>query len=138
MPTESTFRDAALALDQIALGADELLLPTRAALGPDVLQGGAFTADVQRLVERTAATAQQVAAACRDAATECRRRADACHAYWQEVARWETADERYGRLLRAWEGRQRAHLDDQIANPPAGPRPTSPGPRPQPPYGWIG
>lgn len=137
MPTESTFRDAALALDQIALGADELLRPTRAASGPDVLSGGAFTADVDRLLDRTEATAAQVASTCRDAADECRRRADACHAYWQQVHRWEVADERYARQLQEWQGRQRARVDDPLANPAVGPRPTSPGPRPVPAYGWI-
>ncbi len=138
MPTETTFHNAAQALDQIAVGADELLHPTDAAFTPDVLSGGRFTTDVRRAIDRTAATAGQVAEACRNAAAECRRRADACRAYAHDVQTWEATDERYAQALRLWQGRQLAHVDDPLNAPAPGARPASPGPRPQAAYGWIG
>lgn len=137
MPTETTFRTAAIALDRLATDTDDLARPVDAAFTPVVLRGGRFTDDVRRVIDRSAAAAAHAAAACREAAAECRHRAEVCHAFDAELRTWEAADERYGLELRRWEANQRALAENPQQAPAPGP-PRAPGSRPRPAYGWIG
>lgn len=136
MPTQATFLAAASALDEVADDAEQLIPPVQRALTPDVLRGGLFTDEVHRAVDDADLTARVVAGNCRNAADECRVRAHACELYWQEVAQWEAATDRYVRQLRAWQNRRLAQLNDPTL-PDPGPHPRSPGPQPAKLYDWI-
>ncbi len=136
MPYASEFHQAALAFDDEAIEADGLHAPMSGALGPDVLTGGALTADVSALVNLAGLDNATNAGSLRELAEECRRRALLVESAAENYRLWNRAMTRHDISLSSWRADYQRWSDDPDAHAYPGSAPTAP-PRPVPPHNWI-
>ncbi len=132
MPTAEQFEQAKVRFFVLADDTEELLRPTRRAIGPDVLKGGKLTADVNGFIDATGGILDSIAESLRELARECRKRAEECRqaaaardAFLAASAEYDTAMVEHGE-------RSAAYAADATAGNP-GPAPTAPTPPPKPP-----
>lgn len=133
MPYASEFRAAAQVFDAEADTIVEVSASLPRLIGPDVLQGGRLTADVEALVDDAVLDATSDAEALRSLADECRWRAEQCDAAEAAYAQYQSA-------MSAWSVAESQWRVDHAAMAEAGeflPPPPAAPTRPTIPYDWI-
>lgn len=132
MPTEQEFEEAKVRFFIAADDAEELLRPTRQAMGPDVLKGGRLTEAVKNFIDSTGGRLGSVAEALRELGRECRKRAEECRQAAAARDAYEAAltDHRAAAAEHVDRAAERL-LDPTLPDP--GPAPTAPTPPPAPP-----
>ncbi len=133
MPYASEFRAAARVFDEEADAIVGVSATLPGLIGPDVLQGGRLTAEVEALVDDAVLDAAADAEALRTLAEECRWRAEQC-----DLAEAAFAD--YRAALADWnraEARWRVdHANAAEAGGVLPPPPSAPS-QPRIPYDWV-
>lgn len=136
MPFAADFRAAAVVLDDEAATTDGLPATLAGAVGPDVLIGGALTADTNALVDTTGLDCTTDAETLRDLAVECRRRAEVCDDAAAALEAWGTAMWRHENAMSTWRADYRNWERDGQAFDHPGTAPSAPT-RPTPPFDWV-
>ncbi len=135
MPFAAEFRSAAGTFDVEADEVEGLHVPMDAALSPDVLTGGALTADTNSLVDDAQLDGTSDATVLRDLAEECRRRAEICDQALADFQAYQAALSQHDREVTSWRADNRRHQADPDA-PPPGRFPSRPR-APQPAHSWV-
>ena len=132
MPTAEQFDEAKTRFFVLADETEELVRPTRRAMGPDVLTGGTLTDDVDGFIDATGVRLDSVAESLRELARECRKRAEECRQAAAARDVFLAAGVEHTSSLAQHQERTAAYALDPAAGNP-GPPPTAPKPPPKPP-----
>lgn len=135
MPTAEEFRAAADIFSDQADAIEDLPASLRARMGPDVLQGGVLTADVETLLDDAATDTAIDVATLGELAEECRWRAEQCDLAEARYDRYVADLAAHERALAQWRVDNPPSWEDELLQPMTLP-PVAPV-RPTPPHDWI-
>jgi len=132
MPTEGEFEQARVRFNNAAEEATRIIVPVRAANGPDVLTGGRLTADIDAFIDTTGNELNSVAEELRTLAEECARRAEECRIAKANLLRYINDYAAFQQAEQDFQSRALALAVDPTL-PDPGPPPVKPEPPPTPP-----
>lgn len=133
MPTEAQFEEAKVRFFAAADETQDLIRPTRQAMGPDVLTGGQLTTNLNRFVDTTGEQLDLVADSLRELARESAKRAEECRQAAAAQEAYLAASAAHRLDLADHQERATAFADDPTlpdpGDPPKGPKaPPAPPP----------